>query len=286
MSQLKICLTHDVDRIRKTYQYLTHDVRKRRFGNLKTLFNGTSPYWTFEKIMNIEEEYGVRSTFFFLNETIRFKPFSPSNWRLSLGRYRVNEPDVASMIRELDAGGWEIGVHGSYNSYKNLQLLKDEKAAVEDVLGRPVTGIRQHYLNLDIPDTWKLQREAGFRYDASFGFQKKVGFRDDRYHPFTDTKSGMFVIPLAIMEWYLFKTSGYDQEIIWKNTLKIIDLAEKHNGVLSILWHPHLFSEGDFPGYAEVYRRIIEETKERGAAFLTGKGIFEKHMGINPRKES
>ena len=276
MPSFTVCLTHDVDRIRKTYQYLTHDVRKRRFVNLKTLFNGTSPYWTFEKIMNIEEKYGVRSTFFFLNETMRFKPFSPSNWKLSLGRYRVNEPSVASLIRELDEGGWEIGVHGSYNSYKDLTLLNDEKATIEDVIGREASGIRQHYLNLEIPGTWKLQREAGFQYDASFGLQSGVGYRDGRYHPFTDTESGMFVIPLAIMECYLFESSGNDFDIIWKNTLRVIDEAKNNNGVLTILWHPHMYCDDDFPGYTEVYRKIIEETKNRGAEFLTCKEVWKR----------
>ena len=271
-----VCLTHDVDRIRKTYQYVTHDIRKGRFSNIRTLFNGSLPYWTFEKIMAIEEMYDVRSTFYFLNETIPFKPFSPSNWKLSLGRYRVNEPSVVSLMRELDAGGWEIGVHGSYNSYKDLNLLKDEKAAVEDALGKEAPGIRQHYLNLEIPGTWKLQHQAGFRYDASFGLNKGVGYRDGRYHPFTDTESGMYVIPLAIMECYLFGTSGNDPETIWKNTLRVIDEAQQHNGVLTILWHPHMFCKEDFPGYTEVYQRMIEETKERGAEFLTCRELWEK----------
>jgi peptidoglycan/xylan/chitin deacetylase (PgdA/CDA1 family) len=274
---LTVCLTHDVDRIRKTYQYITHDLRKWRFGNLKTVLNGVSPYWTFEKIMNIEEKYGVRSTFFFLNETIRFKPFSPSNWKLSFGRYRVSEPEVASMIRVLDEGGWEIGVHGSYNSYKNLSLLRDEKSILEDVLGKEVAGIRQHYLNLDVPETWKLQHRAGFRYDASFGLKNAIGFRENRYHPFADTESRMVIIPLTIMECYLFSTSNYNMDLIWENTLKLIDLAEKQNGVLTILWHSHYFNEDEFPGYAGMYRRIIEEAKDRGAGFITCAEVYKNY---------
>jgi peptidoglycan/xylan/chitin deacetylase (PgdA/CDA1 family) len=276
-----ICLTHDVDRIRKTYQYVTHDIRKRRLRNIKTLFNGTSPYWMFDTIMNMEVRYGVRSTFFFLNETIQLSPFSPSNWKLSLGRYRVNEPAVASLIQGLDAGGWEIGVHGSYNSYKDLNLLKAEKSALEDVLGKEIPGIRQHYLNLEIPGTWKLQRETGFQYDASYGLKNAIGFRNNRYHPFIDNESAMFVIPLSIMECYLFSTSRNDPATIWNNTLKLIDLTEKNNGVLCILWHSHMFNDNDFPGYSDIYRRIIEEGKERSAEFLTCGEIFTRYCVNN-----
>lgn len=269
MSTLKICLTHDVDRTRKTYQYFTHDIRRLKFGKLRTLFNGVRPYWQFERLMELEESYGVRSTFFFLHETIPFEPFNLANWRLSVGRYSLYDPGVQRIIRELDAGGWEIGLHGSYNSYRSLELLRREKSVLEEVLGKQVTGIRQHFLNLDVPDTWKLQREAGFAYDASFGKRWDIGYREDRYRPFTDDESGMFVIPLALMEHYLFPKAGKDPKVAWQFTKQLMDEAEEKDAVFTVLWHQRMFNETEFPGFAEVYRKIIEEGKERNARFVT-----------------
>jgi len=273
-----VCLTHDVDRIRKTYQYLTHDIRNGRFSNLKTLFNGKSPYWMFEKIIDIEMKFGVRSTFFFLDETIAFNPLSLSNWKLSLGRYRLSEPKVASKIRELDRGGWEIGLHGSYNSYRDLSLLRREKENLENVLGKKVIGIRQHYLNLDNPDTWIIQRQAGFEYDSSLGLKQDIGFPDGRFHPFTDSQSKMFVIPLAIMECYLFSVSNHDPALIQKNILEMLDQAQKNSALLCVLWHPHLFNDDDFPCYTEAYEYLIQEAKLCGARFMTCAQIHQEYM--------
>ncbi len=276
MAGLTVCLTHDVDRIRKTYQYLTKDIRSFRWGNFRTLLNGAKPYWCFDRIMELEASYGVRSTFFFLHETIPFDLLKPANWKLTLGRYSFLETEVKRIIRELDQGGWEIGLHGSYNSYRNLDLLQVEKELLEEVLGREIAGIRQHYLNLDIPETWQLQSKAGFQYDASFGLKNDIGFRQGQYRPFQDESSGITVIPLVLMEAYLFAKARDDLERAWELAEALMDEAEQQQGVFTILWHQRMFNEQEFPGYLEIYRRIIEEAKKRQARFFTCRELHEE----------
>lgn len=279
MPEFTVCLTHDVDRIRKTYQYLTHDLRRGRLGHLRTAFTREEPYWCFEKIMEMEAGYGVRSTWFFLDETIPPEWTRPSSWKLSFGRYRVEEPRVAETIRELDREGWEIGLHGSYRSYRDRTLLAREKATLEGVLGHPVVGIRQHYLNLDVPDTWCLQHEVGLRYDASLGLRNAVGFPSGRRHPFRDEASRMWVIPLAIMEAFLFAAAGHDAERALRLGLRLVDEAEEHGATLVLLWHPHLYNEDDFPGYSPLYARLIEACAERGARFRTCGEVYREASG-------
>ena len=276
MAGLTVCLSHDVDRTRKTFQYITQDLKKMRLSKFGNMLNGSRPYWQFDRIMEIEESYGVRSTFFFLHETMPFEFFNPSNWKLSLGRYSLYEPDIKSVIRELDTGGWEIGLHGSYNSFRDIELLKQEKAVLEDVLGKEVIGIRQHYLNLDIPHTWQLQSEAGFSYDASFGVKNDIGYRDNRCQPFIDQDSGIYVIPLALMECYLFAKAQNKLEKAWDIVKNFMDEAERRNAVFTILWHQRKFNEEEFPGYAEIYCRIVEEAKGRQAIFITCRDLYKR----------
>ena len=158
---IKVCLTHDVDRVRKTYQYVTKTGKallKGQFGRarkmLKKGFGTESPYWGFDTVIDIENKYGVKSTFFFLEESAKVQWLNPKSYKIALGRYHVYEPKVANMMRYLDANGWEIGLHGSYYSYDNPNLLKREKAAIEAVLGHEIIGIRQHYLNWN-EKTWE-----------------------------------------------------------------------------------------------------------------------------------
>lgn len=268
---LNVSLTHDIDRIVKTTQYITRSIRvlkKLRFRemtyNLKTLSNWKKEYWNFERIMEIEEKYSVKSTFFFLNEPRTFNIRDYKNFINSFGRYSLNEKRVMEIIRLLDKNGWEVGLHGSFNSYKDLNLLKDQKSILENILGRQVTGIRQHYLNLDENLTWELQSEAGFLYDSSWGFTRSIGFKEGRIKPFHPLKNRFTVFPLVIMD-YCFAAET-DK---WKRFDELCRLADRENGILVLNWHNCAFNRNDFPNSEEDYIQCINKFIEKGARFKT-----------------
>jgi len=275
--QFAVFLSHDVDRVRKTYQFFTHFIIERRLYHLFSMFQKPNPYWSFEKIMDIEKKYDVRSTFFFLKETKKLKIFHPSTYILSLGQYDFNEPAVSQIIKKLDEGGWEIGLHGSYDSYNNKELMLKEKKELEKVLGKPVIGIRQHFLNLEIPKTWEFQKDIGFFYDSTFGYKDKIGYRDERFMPFQPFNDHFLIIPLIVMDGNLF--SNYkDDKSRWDVVNEAIKFAEKRGGLISFLWHQRVFNDKEFPGWPNLYEKIIRECQEKNAWFATGKEIYDRIM--------
>lgn len=272
-----VCLTHDVDRVRKTYQYIT----KSSKGNLRRmlrLFEPGNPYWGFPAIMAIEDKFNARSTFFFLQESKTINLLKPKEWVLSGGKYRFSDKNVSEIIRVLDRNGWEIGLHGSYESYRHEDLLREEKKELERVLGSAVIGVRQHYLNLEIPETWRIQRRIGFLYDASFGFRARIGFREDRHLPFYPFDNSFLEIPLTLMDGALFSDCD-DRDAIWGECLNLIESAERQRGLLTVLWHQRVFDEDEFPGWSNVYIKIIKECMERGAYFGTCKDMCDLWVG-------
>jgi len=271
-----LCLTHDVDRVHKSWWHCAYYFAETRSAyHLKSLFTKGKDrsYWNFETIMAIEEKHDVRSTFFFLNETKKLEFTNFETYKLALGNYALNDPQIVGIIRKLSEGGWEIGVHGSYDSYKNKELLAREKKELEMILGKPVKGIRQHYLRLETPDTWKIQQEIGFKYDASFGFRDKVEFRDGKFLPFKPIGWDFVVIPLAMMDGPLFDSSMNIGES-WLKCEKMISFAEKTGAILTILWHNNRFNDYEYPGQMRIYERIIEESKKRNAWIATGAEIW------------
>lgn len=263
-----LALTHDVDRVRKTYQAVYYAVTRRDPGSLLDLLPGRRPYWQFETVMDIESDLGVRSAFYFLDERSLFGDLpprewlSPKSWRLYGGRYRVDEPAVADVIVELDEGGWEVGLHGSYDSYRDPDQIRREKRRLERILGHPVLGGRQHYLNLERPDTWKYQSAAGLRYDSSLGSSTEYGFGSG-YGPFRPFDDGFVVFPLTLMEKTLPAVET-DPERAWAVCEDLLHEARENGAVMTVLWHPSFFYDGDHPNYGRLYRRLVERALEMG----------------------
>lgn len=276
-----LCLTHDVDRIRKTYQAVYNAIIDRQPSELLDLLPWRDPYWQFQKIMDLEEALGVRSAFYFLNEQrlFRDKPvrawFRPEAWKLYMGRYALDETKVERVIQELDRRGWEIGLHGSYDSYQDKARLADEKTDLEGVLGHSVIGCRQHYLNLDQPRTWRYQTEVGLRYDTSLGSADDYGFHG-RHEPIRPFGDAFVVFPLTLME---ISLPGIDTnpEGAWSKCENLLFEADANSAVMTVLWHPRYFYEGDYPNYGPLYRRLIQRALDLGA-WVGPPGDFYRSM--------
>ncbi|WP_435102105.1 polysaccharide deacetylase family protein [Halarchaeum sp. P4] len=261
-----LCLTHDVDRPYKTYQALSGALTGKTGYHLRTLVRDENPYWQFDRVCDIEADHGVRSAFYFLNEPsiLRDAPralASPRRWVEHAGRYDVTAGEVADTIRRLDAGDWEVGLHGSYASARKPGRLAAEKETLEGMLGHAVTGVRQHHLRL-APETWRHHDGLGFDYDASLGRTDDVGFAYG--HRTQEPLPGFRVLPLTAMD-VAFPDPGESWPAAVAAVERLLTEAERERAVCSALWHPRLFSDAEFPGYRRLYRHLVERALEKGA---------------------
>jgi peptidoglycan/xylan/chitin deacetylase (PgdA/CDA1 family) len=266
--ELLVWLSHDVDRVAKGKMHaLYYCAKERHPRHLQQLFSRQNPYWNFDRITKLEGKYGARSTFFFLHETLRASPLAPKTYILAKGRYSFDEARVQSVIKSLDESGWEVGLHGSYRSFCNKRLLKDEKRRLEDILAKPVDSIRQHYWNNQIPLTWEIQSELGFRVDATLVKKNDVGFPEGCMQPFRPFGNEFVVIPTCLMDSYLFEKAG-GEEKAREYVDELIDLCKAKRAVLSVLWHQRLINAEEFPGYYRIYEYILAACTRNKARFV------------------
>ena len=129
-----IFLSHDVD-WRRQGPPVEHVLeRKDRFDS--EIFANTKPenlYRNMPEYMELEEKFGIRSTFFF--RTV----------------YENGDViDYEDDIKQLQESNWEIGLHTDPQSVNDIEKIKQEKEKLESLTKKPIIGNRVHFLNYNL----------------------------------------------------------------------------------------------------------------------------------------
>lgn len=300
-----ICLTHDVDRVTQ-YSMPLHQVLRPALHAYRSHLGLTStayglavglgryllqrtrlessprdPLWRYEDWLKLEESFGFRSTFFVFPSVVA----SPHQFDCTYDFedrvvYDGRSMSVADMVKAIDAAGWEIGLHGSYNSIKDPKRLCDECRQVETVIGKPVCSVRQHYLRYEAESTPGIHEIVGLKADSSQGFNTLVGFRAGTSFPYWswDHLNGkvtrVLQVPLAIMDSALLfqDVLAYNREFAIRHAVRLMDAVQKVGGCLTLNWHPQYIHLAD---YWDIYRILLAEAASRGAWGCSVQQLYE-----------
>lgn len=192
-----------------------------------------------------------------------------------LGRYSKHNKNPSprnrcyrALIRKTESFSY-IGIHPSYETYLDATLLKAETDTLADIVGRPVRRSRQHFLRIQLPETFRALIRAGIREDYSMGFADVPGFRAGTCHPFrfydlpAEEETDLKVFPLALMDGTLRDYSYASTEEGTAIIRELADTARRHHGVFVTLWHNESLSEKKrWRGWLDVYRKSVEYCSE------------------------
>ena len=273
-----VCLTHDVDNLRKYRWYqelrifgsllLKHRQPSKAFKRVLDcapcfLKIRSDPYWTFDYIVNLEQKYGMKSSFYFMaGGNTNFDNY-----------YSIKSPKVIDLIRKLEVMEHEVGLHGSFDSYNDFEMLASEKAELDRIVSNKQYGGRQHYLRWKTPNTWRILEQAGLKYDATLSFADHEGFRCGICLPYKpcdvleDRALDIWELPLSIMEGTLQKYRGLSSKEAWESIKGLLDVVSKHHGLFVLLWHNSFLDELDIPDWKRLYERLIDYV---GSKFIFG----------------
>ena len=108
-----------------------------------------------------------------------------------------------------------IGLHASYDSYKNLKFIKKEIDLLKKVLrslniSQEQMSSRMHYLRWKTPNTINNLNSAGIKKDTTLGYADHAGFRCGTCHSYSgydlilNKILDIKIEPLVIMDSTLF----------------------------------------------------------------------------------
>jgi hypothetical protein len=186
--------------------------------------------------------------------------------------------DIARIIM---GAGSELGVHGGYYRFNNAALYRESIEALERHFGVRPCGIRNHLLRFSGPETWRAQAEAGFAYDATYGWADRLGPRDGFALPFfpsvlrplsSDLCSPSSVLrppssalstidllelPLTVMDTTLFRNLKLEGDEALQAAWKAVKDIADTGGLVTLLWHNNYFNEPEYWDWQMVYERLL-----------------------------
>jgi hypothetical protein len=269
-------LSHDVDYINKTSQLRLKQTAFNGYNTLKALknpsvfinkakstvsflFSNTS-CWCFNYWESLEKKYKKRSVFYIYVQT---KKKNLLSWLIDPSYDVKTNKKLQLKLKQLIYDGFEVGLHGSYNSAADEKRLVKEKAILEDIVGMRVEKIRQHWLRYEERITPVLHNKH-FKYDSTIGWNDRIGFRSgcaSRYRPYNHDKQQPFdymVTPQVIMDSAIF---DYDAERIKLQTKKALLMIKNIQSLktphISISWHQRVCND-DYRWH-KLYEKILRE---------------------------
>ena len=160
----------------------------------------------------------------------------------------------------------EVGIHPSYASNEKPWLFEKEKERLEDIIQKPVTRSRQHYLRLRFPKTYHNLMKSGITSDYTMGFASLAGFRAGTCtaFPFFDLsrnkQTELIIHPFQVMDVTLKNYMHLSPENAWQLIAELMLEVKKVNGTFISLWHNEsLKDSGQWLNWRKVFEQILEK---------------------------
>jgi hypothetical protein len=228
----------------------THDLKER----ISVIFNKENDAFdTFDYQNEIHKKYNTKPLYFFL-----------------LGDYGLNDKNIPvknktfqSLIKSI-ADYYEVGIHPSYASNKDINILTKEINRLQEITHRNTTKSRQHFLKLNLPETYQNLIDNDILEDYTMGYADKCGFRASICSPYyfydldTETSTKLKINPFAVMEATYMYYEKVDAINASQQIEKIMQKVKAVNGTFISVWHNESLSEkGIWKGWKAVYEKML-----------------------------
>ena len=276
-TQYRLRLTHDIDRPWASWGHSARSVARSAGGDLlrrrdpglaarriSSWFEARAgradqdPYATYDFLMDTSERHGLRSVFYFMAGN------HPGDIDF---RYRLSDAPFVGILRRIHERGHEVGLHASYGSHRSADRVRSEFASLRlscEAAGfeQASWGVRQHYLRLANPTTWRNQEEAGLSHDSTYGFAERVGFRAGtcREYPVFDVIERRALKlrerPLVAMDGTLLEYMGLGLDEAAGRLRRIADACRREGGDAVLLYHNDTVARASVRAH---YRELVED---------------------------
>ena len=203
---------------------------------------------------------------FELQKAFKLKPI----YFILCGNYDTNDKNISlrkeafrNLIKHLGDYA-DVGIHPSFSSYLDIDKMRTEISNLSEVLHRPLTKSRQHFLRMNLPRSYQKLIELDISDDYTMGFASQAGFRAGIADTFrfydleNDMVTNLRVHPFALMAGTMRDYLNLDVETSLALAKQLVDEVKAVGGTFIYLTHNEtLGGEKRWVGWPEMYRQLL-----------------------------
>lgn len=196
------------------------------------------PFDVFDWLHALHAKHHLQPVYFFLLAAAR------SRWD------KNNKPTTLAMQKlvQQHAARYTTGVHPSWQSGNNFDVLCQEIKLLQHLTGKPIVHSRQHYIRLKLPYTYRLLADAGITQDYSMGYGSINGFRASVAVPFywfdleRNKATRLLLFPFCYMDANAIFEEHRTPQQAATQLQQYYDTVKNVNGALVTVFHNHFLT--------------------------------------------
>lgn len=207
------------------------------------------PYDTFDQISELAQHFPDTKVFWLLGNYTKLDK--------NLSHLNLPQQDK---IRQIAAHA-EIGIHGSSLTQHSYQQFEVEIQRLEQIVGYRPNSNRQHFLLMNLPNTYQHLIRTGITHDYTMGYAEQTGFRAGTARTFKwfdllkNEVTHLNIHPFVYMDGTLLEYLKFTPEAAKKRIEALYGEVKKYGGTFSFLWHNETISGYQhWAAYQEVFK--------------------------------
>ena len=238
------------------FKDLTHFNLQDLWMRFLVIFNlHKDPFDVYENLLAMQRKYGIDTLFFFLlGEYGTFdKNISPGN-----SNYKLLIKNIADYC--------SVGIHPSYFTMKKEYKMKKEMSILESIVNFPVTKSRQHFLRVELPETYQHLVDLEIKQDYTMGYASHFGFRAGTCTPFYfydldfEIQTPLKIFPFAAMDVTLNDYLNFTPKRSYNTLMHLAKEVRSVKGTFITVFHNESVSgTGRWRGWGRLYDSLLSE---------------------------
>lgn len=217
------------------------------------------PFDSFSFLVRLQKKHEMKMSYFFL-----LANYSRYDRNIS-----YNKTKLHSLIKAVGDRS-NLGLHPSYFSNVMPEKFKLEKGRLESITNFRINSSRQHYIKLQLPETYRHLIDIQIFNDYSMGYADNIGYRASTSEIFYfydldfEIRTPLQIHPFAISDYAMKRSMKMTSTSALKEITKLLKFAKTNKTRFISLFHNDSLGRADEnQGWRNVYQEMVKMAFEK-----------------------